>query len=337
MDLDRFRDLLKRSSLGTPGAQANRASVPAGMIERILNRAEQLERSQAAEQDACMPIATVPAPPERTEERCRTALFCVFICWESELTPVINAYWEQAAREVATSEELERARDAIMRWSEAYRSAPSRRSRITRLRLRQFPASLVPPTGGSKSETGLHGLARWAVRLWDRELPPWDVQVVSEFGTGKSFTFSGFFQQTVPSVERAARLLTDDTREDECVNEAVAAALAEASNRWRWLAVHPAPMTWTVRTALEALDPTIALRRCSRTVEPISLGYELWQGVIQSLWNMPTHHREVIGLWATCGFESNQIAHVLDLPERQVRQVKDQALRQLQATDPCCQ
>lgn len=341
MNPDRFRDLLKRSSLGTPAAQANRASVPAGLIERILNRAEELERSQAPEQDtSTKPIATSTTTPQRTEERCRIALSCVFIDWEfrstlGDLLAVDTC--EQAPREVAASEAFQQAYDAVMQWSGAYRSAPPRRGRVYRLGFTRSAVPVEPPAGSSQSEKGLYGIARWAWRLLNRERQPWRVRVDYELGTGKSFMLSSFYQLTVPSVERAARLLIHDSLEDDCVNEVVATALAEASNRWRWLAAHPAPMTWTVRTALQALDPTIAARQCGHTAEPIIFGQGLSQRAIESLWRMPTHQREVIGLWATCGFESNQIAHVLDLPEREVRHAKDQALRQMQATDPCCQ
>jgi hypothetical protein len=379
MELDRFRELLKRSSLGTPDTQALQASVPPGIVERIVNRAEELERSQPVERKACSkPVATSADPDEGAVERARSALRTVFVSWEcgagklagmsapAERVP-FALHWDQALQDLDeacwdhklvqhTIEELLRARGEP-------RPAPHRRSRM-RLRypapasgewaaamtrsqelyqeLHQDLSMLVACNWAPRSTwVSLFGvveavrtIVRQAGRLFGRHPSP--TRVNNPLKAGTWFTFGDFCRHAVPPVERAAQLMINDHNlERKCVNEAVAAALAQASNRWRLLAAHPAPTAWTVRIALQALDPTIVAAGCAYSVGRTGLRQEWCQTIVDSLLRMPTHQREVIGLWATCRFEPNQIAYVLKLPERRVRQVKDQALRQLQDADPC--
>jgi DNA-directed RNA polymerase specialized sigma24 family protein len=355
MELDRFRELLKRSSLGTPAAQAHRASVPTGMIEQIVSRAEQLERSQSFERGSFERgtyIRTIAASADAYEcvELARTALSTVLFSGSGPLgAPGAGKSATLRLMPVQMHEAEEHSRRAIVNiklWSfRGYVHQRRPRMLLDRLelerreleRLAMAAADALPERRRGVSRR-LPAIARWAGWLLGRDYQA--VRALTDMDLrGAQFTFGDFCQRTVPPLERAARLLIDDHNlEDECVNEVVAAALAQASTRWRWLAEHPAPTTWTVRIALQALDPAIAASRESHITWSIDhLGQELWQPIVESVWKMPTHEREVIGLWATCRFEPNQIAHVLDLPERRVRQVKDRALRQLQAADPRCQ
>jgi DNA-directed RNA polymerase specialized sigma24 family protein len=353
MELDRFRELLKRSSLGTPAVQAHRASVPTGMIERIVNRMEQLERSQSIEWGTYIrPIAASADAYECVEELARTALSTVLFCGSHPFgAPGAGKSTPLKLLPVQMHEAEEHPRRAIVNiklWS-FHRQASQRRFRLLldhlelerweleRLEVAAAAADVLPLRHGRLSRR-LPAIVRWTGWLFGRDYRR-ALRAPVDIDRGARFTFGDFCQRTVPPLERAARLLVDDHNlEDECVNEVVAAALAQASTRWRWLAEHPAPTTWTVRIALQALDPTINPSRDSRIAWSIDhLGLELWQPIVESVWKMPTHQREVIGLWATCRLEPNQIAHVLDLPERRVRQVKDRALRQLQAGDLRCQ
>jgi DNA-directed RNA polymerase specialized sigma24 family protein len=352
MELDRFRELLKRSSLGTPAAQAHRASVPTGMIERIVSRAEQLERSQSIEwgtyiRPTIMRIAALSDTYDCREELARSALSAVLFSgsYRSYLFGAPCAGKSTTTTLKLMSVHMHEGED-LPHAIALHRRVSQRRSRILLdcLELARRELERLEIAAAAALPTRRRGVSRWmaaivrrSARLLGRDLhqphrAPVDIDKASRF------TFGDFCERTVPPLERAARLLVDNHNlEDECVNEVVAAALAQASTRWRWLAEHPAPTTWTVRIALQALDPAMAAPRDSRIAWPIDyLGQELWQPIVESVWKMPTHQREVIGLWATCRLEPNQIAHVLDLPERRVRQVKDRALRQLQAGDlPC--
>jgi DNA-directed RNA polymerase specialized sigma24 family protein len=355
MELDRFRELLKRSSLGTPAAQAHRASIPTGMIERIVSRAEQLERSGSIKRGTCIkPIATSVDPHESVEELARTALSTLLFSGSEPFgRPGAGKSTTLKLMSVRTRERDEDLRRAILNiklWS-LHRQASQRRFRmlLDRLELERrelerlewaAAAGQVLPTRRRGVSRRLAAILRWPGLLFGFGRDYQALRALTDMDLrGAHFTFGDFCQRTVPPLERAARLLIENHKlEDECVNEVVAEALVQASTRWRWLAEHPAPTTWTVRIALQALDPAIAASRDSHIAWSINYrGHELWQPIVESVWKMPTHQREVIGLWATCGLEPNQIAHVLDLPERRVRQVKDRALRQLQAGDLRCQ
>jgi DNA-directed RNA polymerase specialized sigma24 family protein len=345
MELDRFRELLMRSSLGTPAAQAHRASIPTGMIERIVSRAEQLELSGSIKRGTCIkPIATSADPYESVEELARTALSTLLF---SGSEPFGRPGAGKSTTLKLLSVQMHESED-LQRVIALHRQASQRRFRrlLARLELARCEQERLEWAAATAYllPTRRRGVSRWlpAIRGWAGLLFGFGrdyraLRALTDIDRGARFTFGDFCQRTVPPLERAARLLIEDHNlEDECVNEVVAAALVQASSRWRWLAEHPAPTTWTVRIALQALDPAIAASRDSGIVSNY-VGPELWQPIVESVWKMPTHQREVIGLWATCRLEPNQIAHVLDLPERRVRQVKDRTLRQLQAGGLRCQ
>jgi hypothetical protein len=355
MELDRFRELLKRSSLGTPAAQAHRASIPTGMIERIVSRAEQLERSGSIERGTCIrPIAALSDTYDWREELARSALSAVLFSgsYGSYLFGAPAAGKSTTTTLKLMSVHMHEGEDLPLAIA-LHRRASQRRSRIlldrlelARRELERLEMAAVAaaahllPTRRRGMSGWLSAIFRWVGLPFGFGRDYQALRALTDMDLrGAHFTFGDFCERTVPPLERAARLLVDNHNlEDECVNEAVAAALVQASSRWRWLAEHPVPTTWTVRIALQALDPAIAASQDSRIACYVDYPeQELWQPIVESVWKMPTHQREVIGLWATCRLEPNQIAHVLDLPERRVRQVKDRTLRGLQAGDLRCQ
>jgi hypothetical protein len=333
MDELEFPDLLECSSLDTPDAKILRAGTPAGMAERIVKRAEELERSRAhqpTEQAGCdlKPPVTAGIYHYHFEE--------IRVVLRVSLTDFPSRHPEKTSVSTAWTRDsdisgwaLEAARLSSLVWQEESAESVSRSawsSLLRRLREWVLPAVhlLVFLPGRDRME-----------RLFARQdsLQRFVIGNVSQQAYQfRHASFAEFFIRTLPPMERAARLLIEDRGlGDGQVDEAVATVLKQTVHRWRSLSEHPCPTTWMVWHTVKTLDPAASEpewpQRAARC--PYQEAMDLRRAVFRALWRMPTDQREVIGLWATCGFESEQIAQVLNLPERRVRKEKDRALQRL--------
>lgn len=130
-------------------------------------------------------------------------------------------------------------------------------------------------------------------------------------------TFDQFYAETRDAVFRAVVLAT---RRPDRAEEAVAEAYARAFARWDDVAVHPNPVGWVIRTALNQFVSgwRIWRRETSAAAEVVAVPDEarsLDPFLLRQLWRLPQRQREVVALRVLADLNGRQTADALGLAE----------------------
>jgi RNA polymerase sigma-70 factor (ECF subfamily) len=127
--------------------------------------------------------------------------------------------------------------------------------------------------------------------------------------------FAAFYAAHRDGVYRAVVLAT---RSPDRAQDAVAEAFARALARWEQVALHPNPVGWVTRTALNsfvsgwriwrreeaALPDVVAIPDEARSLDPF---------LLRQLWRLPLRQRQVVAMRVLLDMDERQTAEVLGI------------------------
>jgi RNA polymerase sigma factor (sigma-70 family) len=144
--------------------------------------------------------------------------------------------------------------------------------------------------------------------------------------------FEDFYAETRDAVFRAVVLAT---RRPDRAEEAVAEAYARALARWDELAMHPNPVGWVVRTALNYFISGWRIWRREAPASPTDVvavpdeARSLDPFLLRQLWRLPQRQRQVVALRILADLDGRQTAEALGMAEGTVGAHLSRALASL--------